>query len=68
MDCDTGGYNLQMAFSTGALAAENAAKQTNEARDKEGKEQNGERERKGRLISSYQLVSLLHLLLKINIS
>src|SRR5574344_89400 len=26
MDCDTGGYNLQMAFSTGALAAENAAK------------------------------------------
>lgn len=24
MDCDTGGYNLQMAFSTGALAAENA--------------------------------------------
>ena len=45
MDCDTGGYNLQMAFSTGALAAENAAKQTNEARDKEGKEQNGEREK-----------------------
>ena len=26
MDCDTGGYNLQMAFSTGYLAGESAAK------------------------------------------
>jgi len=26
MDCDTGGYNLQMAFSTGFLAGESAAK------------------------------------------
>ena len=27
MDCDTGGYNLQAAFCTGALAGQNAAKQ-----------------------------------------
>lgn len=32
MDCDTGGYNLQCAFSTGCLAGESAAKSL-EARD-----------------------------------
>jgi predicted flavoprotein YhiN len=26
MDADTGGYNLQLAFSTGYLAAQSAAK------------------------------------------
>ena len=26
MDCDTGGYNLQMAFCTGYLAGQSAAK------------------------------------------
>ena len=26
LDGDTGGYNLQMAFSTGSLAGQNAAK------------------------------------------
>ena len=26
MDCDTGGYNLQLAFSTGLLAGQRAAK------------------------------------------
>ena len=26
MDCDTGGYNLQCAFSTGRLAGESAAR------------------------------------------
>ena len=26
MDCDTGGYNLQMAFSTGYLAGQSAAR------------------------------------------
>ena len=26
MDCDTGGYNLQCAFSTGLLAGQSAAK------------------------------------------
>ena len=25
MDCDTGGYNLQLAFSTGLLAGQSAA-------------------------------------------
>lgn len=29
MDCDTGGYNLQCAFSTGYLAGESAAKSLN---------------------------------------
>ena len=30
MDCDTGGYNLQMAFATGYLAGESAAKSLQE--------------------------------------
>ncbi|MBR5176169.1 MAG: aminoacetone oxidase family FAD-binding enzyme [Bacteroidales bacterium] len=30
MDCDTGGYNLQCAFSTGLLAGESAAKAINQ--------------------------------------
>ena len=29
MDCDTGGYNLQVAFSTGYLAGQSAAKALN---------------------------------------
>ena len=31
MDCDTGGYNLQCAFSTGYIAGESAAKSLSDA-------------------------------------